>query len=73
MYEAKQAEILAAINSDPPDVEKLRQFAISPGGLVTDELRQKAWPILINVDTQNIPTKPGIYSITQVLDVRFEN
>lgn len=59
MYQEKQQKIQGVLDSDSVDISKLRQFAISPGGLVTDELRQRAWPALLKVDVDNIPPKPG--------------
>ncbi|CAL1545190.1 unnamed protein product, partial [Lymnaea stagnalis] len=37
----------------------LRNLAISPGGLVNKKMRQKVWPLLLNVNTENIPPKPS--------------
>ena len=45
--------------SDECIVERLRQLAISRGGLVNDEMRRKAWPKLLSVDIDNIPQTPG--------------
>ena len=47
------AEIYQALNSDPTDVAALRRMAISEGGLLTDEIRQKVWPKLLNVNTND--------------------
>nr|KAF6424003.1 TBC1 domain family member 20 [Rousettus aegyptiacus] len=49
----KVAEIDQALNSDPTDVAALRRMAISEGGLLTDEIRQKVWPKLLNVNTND--------------------
>lgn len=43
------------------NIDRLREFAISPGGFVTDDLRQKAWPKMVGIDVDNIPPKPGLY------------
>ncbi|ESO12388.1 hypothetical protein HELRODRAFT_62173, partial [Helobdella robusta] len=51
--------ILKALASNPINVEMLRQLSISRGGLVSNELRQKAWPLLLNIDIDNIPPKPN--------------
>ena len=51
--------ILRALKSSPPDVATLRQLAISRGGLLDNDLRQKAWPTLLNIDVTKIPSKPG--------------
>ncbi|KAG7319000.1 hypothetical protein KOW79_017474 [Hemibagrus wyckioides] len=51
----KMAEITQALNATPVDVATLRRMAISEGGLMTDELRRKVWPRLLNVPVENIP------------------
>ncbi|XP_041454437.1 TBC1 domain family member 20-like [Lytechinus variegatus] len=53
----KLAAIYAALNSDPVDVAGLRKLAISRGGLLTDEIRRKAWPKLLNVNVFDPPPK----------------
>ncbi|EHB17184.1 TBC1 domain family member 20 [Heterocephalus glaber] len=55
----KVAEIYQALNSDPTDVAALRRMAISEGGLLTDEIRQKVWPKLLNVNTSDPSPAPG--------------
>ncbi|XP_059496583.1 TBC1 domain family member 20 [Stegostoma tigrinum] len=55
----KLVAIHQALNVDPVDVETLRQSAISEGGLLTDEIRRKVWPKLLNVNVYNLPPKPG--------------
>ncbi|KAK3603414.1 hypothetical protein CHS0354_009393 [Potamilus streckersoni] len=56
----KWQKIEKTLDQDPVDVSSLKQFAISPGGLLDDELRKEIWPILLDVDIDNIPPKPGI-------------
>lgn len=46
---AKLVAIHKALQSDPVDVAALRKFAISKGGLLTDDIRRKAWPKLLNI------------------------
>lgn len=53
------AEISQALNVTPVDVAALRRMAISEGGLLTDEIRCKVWPRLLNVPTDTLPEKPG--------------
>lgn len=53
------AEIYQALNSDPTDVAALRRMAISEGGLLTDEIRQKVWPKLLNINTSDPPPMSG--------------
>lgn len=55
----KVAEIYQALNSDPTDVAALRRMAISEGGLLTDEIRRKVWPKLLNVNTSDPPPTSG--------------
>ncbi|XP_077982869.1 TBC1 domain family member 20-like [Glandiceps talaboti] len=54
----KLATIHKALLSDPVDVATLRKLAISHGGLLTDDIRRKAWPKLLNVNVFEIPSKP---------------
>ncbi len=35
------------------DLHELRELAISPGGLLTDELRRKAWPLLLGTPSSS--------------------
>lgn len=53
------ADITQALNATPVDVGTLRRMAISEGGLMTDEIRCKVWPRLLNVPVENIPEKLG--------------
>ncbi|XP_075995681.1 TBC1 domain family member 20 isoform X2 [Genypterus blacodes] len=55
----KLAEIHQALNSDPVDIETLRRAAASKGGLLTDEVRRKVWPKLLNINVYDLPHKPG--------------
>ncbi|KAM7384373.1 hypothetical protein PAMA_011634 [Pampus argenteus] len=55
----KLAEIHQALNSDPVDIETLRRAATSKGGLLTNELRRKVWPKLLNINVYDLPHKPG--------------
>lgn len=55
----KLFEIHQALNSDPVDIETLRNAAVTEGGLLTDDIRRKVWPKLLNVNVYNLPAKPG--------------
>ncbi|KAG7240958.1 hypothetical protein INR49_026136 [Caranx melampygus] len=55
----KLAEINQALISDPVDIETLRRAAATKGGLLTDELRRKVWPKLLNINVYDLPYKPG--------------
>ncbi|KAJ4928492.1 hypothetical protein JOQ06_016284 [Pogonophryne albipinna] len=55
----KLAEIHQALINDPVDIETLRRAAGSKGGLLTDELRRKVWPKLLNINVYDLPHKPG--------------
>ena len=59
-YRQKKSAIKWIVNSADPDLDNLRQLAISRGGLLNDEIRKKAWPKLLNIDVENISPKPGI-------------
>ncbi|XP_033853312.3 TBC1 domain family member 20-like [Acipenser ruthenus] len=55
----KMAEISQALTTTPVDVAALRRMAISEGGLLTDEIRCKVWPKLLNIQTEDLLDKPG--------------
>lgn len=67
----KRNMIMKALNATPPDVATLRQLSISRGGLLDDCLRKRAWPCLLDIDTQSIPPKPGKYNILCFLILYF--
>ncbi|XP_022107528.1 TBC1 domain family member 20-like isoform X1 [Acanthaster planci] len=56
----KLATIHKALIADPVDVAMLRKLAISKGGLLTDDVRRKAWPKLLNVNLFDVPYKKGV-------------
>ncbi|KAL4234462.1 hypothetical protein ACF0H5_006108 [Mactra antiquata] len=58
IYLEKKQQIEACLSEENVDIDKLREFAISPGGFVTDDLRQRAWPKMVGIDVENIPPKP---------------
>ncbi|XP_069351554.1 TBC1 domain family member 20 isoform X2 [Eulemur rufifrons] len=62
----KVAEIHQALNSDPTDVAALRRMAISEGGLLTDEIRRKVWPELLNVNANEPPPISGKEDLRQM-------
>uniref|UniRef100_A0A3Q3X789 TBC1 domain family member 20 n=1 Tax=Mola mola TaxID=94237 RepID=A0A3Q3X789_MOLML len=45
--------------SDPVDIETLKRAAGTKGGLLTDEVRRKVWPKLLNINVYKLPHKPG--------------
>ncbi|KAL8181448.1 UNVERIFIED_CONTAM: hypothetical protein K2H54_002187, partial [Gekko kuhli] len=55
----KRLLIHQALTRDPVDVESLQAAALSPGGLLTDEIRRKVWPKLLGVNVYSLPPKPG--------------
>ncbi|PVD20727.1 hypothetical protein C0Q70_18888 [Pomacea canaliculata] len=57
-YQRKAKKIEQILSKDPVDIAELRQQSISRGGLLTDDLRRRAWPILLNVNVKNITPKP---------------
>lgn len=54
----KTSRIKKVLSSDNVDRAKLKEFAISRGGLLNDEIRKQAWPKLLNVNVDDIPKKP---------------
>lgn len=55
----KLVDIHQALNSDPVDIETLRQAAVSEGGLLMDDIRRKVWPKLLSANVYNLPAKPS--------------
>ncbi|XP_008420372.1 TBC1 domain family member 20 isoform X1 [Poecilia reticulata] len=55
----KMTVIHQALIRDPVDIEALRRAAAGNRGLLTDELRRKVWPKLLNINVYNLPHKPG--------------
>lgn len=45
--EDKLADILAVLNSKVVNVWALRELALTDGGLLNDEIRRRAWPLLV--------------------------
>ena len=58
--EIKVRHIFSALNSDPVDIRLLRREAVSKGGLLSKEVRKKAWPKLLGVDVYHIPNYQGM-------------
>ena len=52
-YEKLKA-VQEALERDPVDIETVRRHAISNGGLVSNELRKKAWPKMVGVSVYDI-------------------
>ncbi|KAM4706254.1 TBC1 domain family member 20-like [Rhinophrynus dorsalis] len=55
----KALQIHKALTSDPVDIDVLRGAAQSEGGLLSQEIRRKVWPKLLNVNVFCLPPKPG--------------
>ena len=47
MRAEKVAAINAALYSDPVDLDALRELALTDGGLLSSDLRVRAWPKLL--------------------------
>lgn len=47
---SKIRKINEALEEDPVDVQTLRNLAISQDGLITNDLRRRVWPKLLNVN-----------------------
>lgn len=54
----KSVQIHEALTRDPVDVESLREAAVSEGGLLTQEIRRRVWPKLLNINVFCLPPKP---------------
>ncbi|XP_046988519.1 TBC1 domain family member 20 isoform X1 [Schistocerca americana] len=52
----KRIEAVLETSRDP---KSLKQFALSEGGLVTDEIRRKVWPILVGIDAPSDTELPS--------------
>ena len=46
-----------ALDDDPVDIELLRKMMVTAEGCVTDDIRSKVWPKLLNVDIFERPRK----------------
>ena len=48
-----------ALEADPVDIATLKELAISADGLITNDLRRKVWPKLLNVNVYDIQKTSG--------------
>ncbi|XP_069815866.1 TBC1 domain family member 20-like [Dendropsophus ebraccatus] len=55
----KSVLIYEALTQDPVDVETLREAAVTEGGLLSQEIRRRVWPKLLNINVYSLPPKPG--------------
>eukprot|EP00795_Rhopilema_esculentum_P001458 gene1458-15883_t len=53
----KVRKINEALDRDPVDVDCLRKLALSEYGFVTDDIRCRVWPKLLNVNIFNLPKR----------------
>lgn len=53
----KRKKILCALADD--DIDFLKEAAISPGGLLCDDIRRKVWPKLLGVDVIETSPRPS--------------
>ena len=49
LLKAVQIEI-ALLSQKPSGLKKLKELAASDGGLLTDDLRRRAWPKLLSIE-----------------------
>ncbi|XP_054284267.1 TBC1 domain family member 20-like [Macrosteles quadrilineatus] len=49
-------------NPSPP-LGKLKNFALSEGGLVCDEVRRKVWPLLLSLDPEKAEPAPALETL----------
>uniref|UniRef100_A0A3Q2QHL7 Zgc:63863 n=1 Tax=Fundulus heteroclitus TaxID=8078 RepID=A0A3Q2QHL7_FUNHE len=68
----KLTVIHQALIRDPVDIETLRTAAASKGGLLTDELRRKVWPKLLNINVYDLPHKPDLSWKKTLLDIQTD-
>ncbi len=54
---AKVRKINEALDKDPVDIELLQELAISEYGFVTDDIRCRVWPKLLNVNIFDLPKR----------------
>ena len=65
LLKAKVRRINEALDSDPVDIESLRALGLSACGYVTDDIRCRVWPKLLNVNIYDLPRrKKGILIYT---------
>ena len=57
LLKEKVRRINNALDSDPVDIEALRAFGLSAYGYVTDDIRCRVWPKLLNVNVYNLPRR----------------
>jgi len=60
LLKEKVRRINNALDSDPVDIEALRAFALSAYGYVTDDIRCRVWPKLLNVNVYNLPRRKEV-------------
>lgn len=56
-YSKKEKEILDILLSNDVDIERLRSFVVSLGGLLNDDIRKEVWLRLFDVDVIDILKK----------------
>ncbi|GAB0090831.1 TBC1 domain family member 20 [Sergentomyia squamirostris] len=56
----KRSRIEAALADSSSTLETWRQFALSEYGLINDDLRKKVWPLLVNIDPNNVEPAPSL-------------
>lgn len=60
---SKAKEIEACLSNPDVDLWRLREFALTSGGLLNDSLRKRAWPKLLGVDcTDKSVVPPNLYN-----------
>uniref|UniRef100_A0A1B0CZR8 Uncharacterized protein n=1 Tax=Phlebotomus papatasi TaxID=29031 RepID=A0A1B0CZR8_PHLPP len=56
----KRKHIEAALEDSTSNLETWRQFALSEYGLINDDLRKKVWPLLVNIDPNDVEPAPSL-------------
>eukprot|EP00041_Stephanoeca_diplocostata_P016400 m.322742 g.322742 ORF g.322742 m.322742 type:complete len:285 (+) comp20357_c0_seq10:291-1145(+) len=57
--DSKSRAILKATSANPPDITFLRSQCISAGGLVSSAVRYRVWPLLANIDPEDLEFVPS--------------
>ncbi|CAI9737936.1 Hypothetical predicted protein [Octopus vulgaris] len=58
--EKKDTKLKDFVNHPTFSVSQLRRFAISSGGLLKSANRKRCWPMLLDIDVDNIPPAPKL-------------
>jgi len=63
--ERQHSGLLSAVTSEPVDLLTLRSLALQPGGLLKDPIRQRAWPLLLQLSAEPPACVQSALSLTE--------